>query len=46
MAGEGSVFRRCGWTDPVTGRQYGMRCPRLAPGGRHGSKIIIDTPRE
>jgi len=37
MAGEGSVFRRCGCTDPVTGRQYGRRCPRLAAGGRHGS---------
>jgi len=37
MAGEGSVFRRCGCTDPVTGRQYGTWCPRLAAGGRHGS---------
>jgi hypothetical protein len=31
MAGEGSVFRRCGCTDPVTGRQYGTRCPRKVP---------------
>ena len=40
MAGEGSVFRRCGCTDPVTGRQYGTRCPRLAAGGRHGSWYV------
>ena len=40
MAGEGSVFRRCGCTDPVTGRQYGRRCPRLAAGGRHGSWYV------
>ena len=40
MAGEGSVFRRCGCTDPVTGRQYGNRCPRLAAGGRHGSWYV------
>jgi integrase len=40
MTGEGSVFRRCGCTDPVTGRQYGSRCPRLAAGGRHGSWYV------
>ena len=40
MAGEGSVFRRCGCTDPVAGRQYGSRCPRLAAGGRHGSWYV------
>jgi hypothetical protein len=40
MAGEGSVFRRCGCTDPVTGRQYGTRCPRKVPGGRHGSWYV------
>lgn len=40
MAGEGSVFRRCGCTDPVTGRQYGPRCPRLAAAGRHGSWYV------
>ncbi len=40
MAGEGSVFRRCGCTDPVTGRQYGRGCPRLAAGGRHGSWYV------
>jgi len=40
MAGAGSVFRRCGCTDPVTGRQYGNRCPRLAAGGRHGSWYV------
>jgi integrase len=40
MAGEGSVFRRCGCVDPVTGRQYGTRCPRLGAGGRHGSWYV------
>jgi len=40
MVGEGSVFRRCGCTDPVTGRQYGTRCPRLAAGSRHGSWYV------
>jgi hypothetical protein len=40
MAGEGSVFRRCGCVDSVTGRQYGTRCPRLASGGRHGSWYV------
>ena len=40
MAGEGSAFRRCGCTDPVTGRQYGSQCPRLAAGGRHGSWYV------
>ena len=39
MAGEGSVFRRCGCVDPVTG-QYGTRCPRLGAGGRHGSWYV------
>jgi len=40
MAGEGSAFRRCGCTDPATGRQYGTQCPRLAAGGRHGSWYV------
>ena len=35
-----SVFRRCGCVDPVTGRQYGTRCPRLGAGGRHGSWYV------
>ena len=39
MAGEGSVFRRCGCTDPATGRQFGGGCPRLA-GSRHGSWYV------
>ena len=39
MAGEGCVYRRCGCVDPVTGRQLGGRCPRLA-GGRHGSWYV------
>ena len=39
MATEGCVYRRCGYTDPVTGRQLGGQCPRLA-GGRHGSWYV------
>src|SRR5258708_37617599 len=39
MAGEGCVYRRCGCVDPVTGRQFGRNCPRLA-GGRHGSWYV------
>jgi len=40
MISEGCVYRRCGCTDPVTGRQYGRACPRLAAGGRHGSWYV------
>ena len=40
MAGEGSVFRRCGCVDPVAGRQYGTRCPRLGACGGHGSWYV------
>src|SRR6266705_3322445 len=39
MIGEGCVYRRCGCVDPVTGRQFGRVCPRLA-GGRHGSWYV------
>ena len=39
MAGEGLAYRRCGCMDPVTGRQFGGRCPRLA-GGHHGSWYV------
>ena len=39
MTSEGSVYRRCGCVDPVTGRQLGGGCPRLA-GGRHGSWYV------
>jgi hypothetical protein len=39
MSGQGSLYKRCGCVDPVTGRQLGRRCPRLA-GGRHGSWYI------
>src|SRR6266536_2045873 len=39
MAGEGCVYRRCGCVDPVTGRQFGRNCPRLA-GSRHGSWYV------
>jgi hypothetical protein len=40
MAGEGSVFRRCGCVDPGTGRQYGRACPRLLAGERHESWYV------
>src|SRR5215831_10034155 len=40
MASQGSVFRRCGCVNPVTGRQYGRACPQLAAGGRHGSWYV------
>src|SRR6266487_2792927 len=44
MAGEGCVYRRCGCVDPVTGRQFGRVCPRLA-GGRHGSWYVgVELP--
>src|SRR5690349_6676355 len=33
---DGCVFRRCGCVNPVTGRAFGSRCPRLARRG-HGS---------
>jgi len=36
MIGQGRVYKRCGCVDPVTRRQLGRRCPRLA-GRRHGS---------
>jgi integrase-like protein len=39
MSGQGSVYKRCGCVDPVTGRQLGRRCPRLAGRG-HGSWYI------
>ena len=39
MAEQGSVYRRCGCADPVTGRQLGKRCPRLAS-GCHGSWYV------
>jgi integrase len=39
-AGEGCVYRRCGCTDPGTGRQYGRACPRLAAGSGHGSWYV------
>jgi hypothetical protein len=31
------VYRRCGCTDPATGRRYGDNCPRLATDPGHGS---------
>jgi hypothetical protein len=35
MSGHGSVYKRCGCIDPVTGRQLGTGCPELS-GLRHG----------
>ena len=44
MSGHGSVYKRCGCLDPVTGRQLGGRCPRLA-GRHHGSwYFCLDLP--
>lgn len=40
MISDDCVYRRCGCTDPATGRQYGQTCPRLAAGGRHGSWYV------
>jgi integrase len=39
MISEGCVYRRCGCADPVTGRQLGRNCPRLAS-SRHGSWYV------
>ena len=39
MAGQGSVYRRCGCIDAATGRQLGGRCLRLADDA-HGSWYI------
>ena len=36
MIGQGRVYKRCGCVDPVTRRQLGRRCPRLAA-AHHGS---------
>lgn len=36
MTNAGGVYRRCGCTDPVTGRQLSGRCPKLAE-DTHGS---------
>jgi hypothetical protein len=45
MVSEGSVFRRCGYVDPVTGRQYGRACPRRAVGSRRGRDRSVDCAR-
>jgi hypothetical protein len=39
MAGQGSVYRRCGCIDATTGGQLGGRCLRLAD-DRHGSWYV------
>jgi hypothetical protein len=31
------VYRRCGCTEPATGRRFGDNCPRLATDPGHGS---------
>lgn len=36
MSGEGSVYKRCGCTDPLSGRAVGSACPDLRK-PRHGS---------
>ncbi|MFC7279214.1 tyrosine-type recombinase/integrase [Paractinoplanes rhizophilus] len=33
----GGVYRRCGCTDPMTGKRLGGRCPRLEDDPEHGS---------
>lgn len=44
MSGQGSVYKRCGCVDPVTGRQLGTRCLRLA-GSRHGGwYVAVELP--
>jgi hypothetical protein len=40
MVDAAGVYRRCGCADPVTGRQLGAACPRLAGDGGHGSWYI------
>lgn len=45
MSGNGSTYKRCGCTDPATGRQLGARCPELSR-RRHGTwccEIRLDT---
>ena len=39
MSGHGSVYKRCGCADSLTGRQLGAGCPELA-GARHGSWYV------
>jgi hypothetical protein len=39
MSGHGSVYKRCGCVDPLTGRQLGTGCPELS-GARHGSWYV------
>jgi len=36
MISQGVIFKRCGCTNPASGRPLGKICPRLAEGG-HGS---------
>jgi hypothetical protein len=44
MSSSGSVYRRCGCRDLVTGRQLGAACPKLAD-PRHGSwYLAVDLP--
>jgi len=45
MSGNGSTFKRCGCTDPVTGKQLAAKCPDLDK-RRHGTwcyRVRLDT---
>jgi integrase len=45
VADSGYTFKRCGCTDPVTGKQLGAKCPDLGK-RRHGTwafKVRVDT---
>ncbi len=47
MTGNGSTYKRCGCTDPATGKQLGAQCPDLTR-RRHGTwcaEIRLDTTR-
>ena len=46
--GRGSIGRRCGCKDPVTGRQFGNACPGLKRSSKHGEfyfEIRIHTSK-
>ena len=44
MAGQGSVYRRCGCIDAATGRQLGGRCLRLADDAHRSWYIGLELP--
>ena len=37
---QGTIFRRCQCTDPVTGKAYGTACPKLKSSRRHGTWTV------